>query len=204
MKVSSPISVGSLRLIFSLAIILVGSLSPAYCEDAPAIALYETDSGISLMVQQTPDDGGATNPVRGVYHLVPDSQVTLTATPSPGYKFSYWLGDVSDPQSTSTVVLLNRPKVVVAVFEQIDQTEIVGTAGGGGGGGFTSFTNTGGLAMGGGLSGTTGAKPKTQSLVYAPSGDNIPEVPEPATGLLLTIGSLFALSRGRKKKPNLS
>jgi hypothetical protein len=188
MKVGSPTFVGW-RGMLILIVLLAGVLTPAYCQS----------SAISLYVQQTPDEGGATNPMSGIYHFVPNSEVTLTATPSPGFKFVYWLGDVSNPQANSTIVHLDEPKIVVAVFEQSEG----GFSGGGIPGGGGGLTATGGnLSMPGSLSSTTGAKPQTQTVAYSPSGNNSPEVPEPATGLLLALGSMLFLKKSRRNRIN--
>ncbi len=48
-----------------------------------------------------------------------DAEVTLRAIPNPGYQFVYWLGDVSDAASSTTVVYLDTPKIVIAVFESV-------------------------------------------------------------------------------------
>jgi len=187
MKVDSPTYVGW-RSILTIIIVVGGLLTPAYC----------AASDITLFVQQTPDGGGATNPISGIYHFAPQSEVTLTATPSPGYQFVYWLGDVSNPETISTVVHIDKPKIVIAVFEQTDYSFTGGGSPGGGGG----LTPTGGnISMGGGLSSTTGAKPKTQ-IAYAPSGDTTPEIPEPATGILLGLGGVFLLKNRRRNKFN--
>jgi hypothetical protein len=186
MKVCSPTCVGW-RSILTIIIIVGSLLTPAYC----------ATSDITLFVQQTPDGGGATNPSSGIYRFSPQSEVTLTATPSPGYQFVYWLGDVSSPEAISTVVYLDKPKIVIAVFEQADYNYSGGGSPGGGGG----TTATGGnISAGGGLSSTTGAKP-TQ-IVYAPSGDATPEIPEPATGILLGLGSVLLLKNRRRNKFN--
>lgn len=187
MKVNDPTYVGWRSI---MAIIIVGGAlsTPAYC----------ATSDITLFVQQTPDGGGATNPSSGIYHFSPQSEVTLTATPSPGYQFVYWLGDVSSPEAISTVVYLDKPKIVIAVFEQSDFSFSGGGSPGGGGG----LTATGGnISAGGGLSGTTGAKPQTH-IAYAPSGDASAEVPEPATGVLLVLGSVFLLKNRRRNRFN--
>ncbi|MHC4207590.1 MAG: InlB B-repeat-containing protein, partial [Planctomycetota bacterium] len=74
-----------------------------------------------LLLEQTPVKGGEITPVAGVHYFKPDSEVILTAVPKAGYKFIHWLGDVSDPTSANTVVYLNEPKVIIAVFEQAKQ-----------------------------------------------------------------------------------
>lgn len=108
--------------------------------------VYCQDNSYSLMVQQSPVDGGSVSPDTGIHRIGIDESVILKATPSPGYRFVYWMGDVSNVSTTRTEVVINSPKIVVAVFERVsnDQNiEIAGTgrksSGGGGGGG-----NTGG------------------------------------------------------------
>jgi hypothetical protein len=186
MKVCSPTYVGW-RSILTIITIVGSLLTPAYC----------ATSDMTLFVQQTPDGGGATNPSSGIYRFSPQSEVTLTATPSPGYQFVYWLGDVSSPEAISTVVYLDKPKIVIAVFEEADYNYTGGGSPGGGGG---TTPSGGNISAGGGLSSTTGARPK--QIVYSPSGDATPEIPEPATGVLLFLGSLFLLKSRRKKRIN--
>jgi hypothetical protein len=147
---------------------------------------------ISLFVQQTPDIGGAVSPAAGVYRYAQNSQVNLTATPNPGYQFVYWLGDVSDPKSNKTVVLMNKSKIVMAVFELTDSALSAGSISGGGGGGAGLVTTMVDIGNGAPINTSTGgSKP-----VYH---DQKPVVPEPATGLLLGLGSLFIFTHGRKR-----
>ena len=192
MKVGNPTFVGCKWLVIALTIIAGGLVFPAYCQA----------SDIELLVRQTPTKAGITTPIAGVYRFAPGSEVMLTASPKPGYEFSFWLGDVSDPAANSTVVRIDKPKIVIAVFEQagagnLEGLETVPGGGGGGGGGglfptATYFGSPGGLSAGGG-------SPKAQKIIYSINGDT-PEVPEPATGALLVLGSLFAFARRRAKR----
>ncbi len=190
MKVGIPtIRVGYKGVLLAFIIVVGGVMTPAYCQN----------HNISLLVQQTPNEGGAVTPVAGVYAFEAESEVTLTATPSPGYEFICWLGDVSDHEANSTVVLLNKPKIVVAVFEQNQGgLDVAGIPGGGGGGGSVAAASSSGIIQPASLSSTTGAKP--QSAVYSSGSSETPEIPEPATGVLLTLGSLFAFTKRRRKK----
>ena len=169
-------------ILFAIAIIACGLFTPAYGQK----------KDVMLLLEQSPIKGGEISPVAGMYHFEPGSQVTLTAVPKPGYKFLHWLGDVSDPTATKTVVHLNKPKIVVAVFEQNEHRLIGPTGGGGGGGGLfptpTDLRWPGGLSAGGGST-----RPPTQSHVYVVEGNE--PVPEPATGLLLLVGGLFVFRR---------
>ena len=188
MKPGSPPFVGWRRLISAIAIIVGWLFAPAYCQT----------SDVSLLLQQTPAKGGVMTPIAGVYHFKLNSEVTLTAVPKPGYQFVYWLGDVSDPAATNTIVYLDKPKVIIAVFEQSEYSVLAaeeGIPGGGGGGGgsglvatVANYGQTGGMSGGGGGGGT----PKISKSV---SSKGTEVIPEPATGVLLVLGSLFAFTR---------
>ncbi|MBN2137603.1 MAG: PEP-CTERM sorting domain-containing protein [Sedimentisphaerales bacterium] len=120
-----------------------------------------------LLLQQTPAQGGVVSPSIGVHRYASDAEVTLIAVPKPGYKFVYWLGDVLDPTSNKTTAVLSKPKIIVAVFEQVDSGQlIVGQntpTGGGGGGDFTGSAGSFSAAAprsSGGSPGTPTSKPK--------------------------------------------
>jgi len=168
------------------------------------VPAYSQTPSVALLLEQTPVKGGEITPIAGVHHFASGSEVTLTAVPKPGYQFVHWLGDVSDPRASSTIVYLNKPKVIVAVFEQskhdiLPAKEGLSAAGGGGGGGLMPTATN--LSRPGGISGGGGGKAKPQKIVYIlQSGDTAPEVPEPATGVLLVMGSLFAFTRRGSKR----
>ena len=184
-------SFGCSSIIAVIALILCGLTLPAYCQTEDVV----------LLLEQTPVKGGKITPDAGVHYFKPNSEVILTAVPKTGYKFIHWLGDVSDPTAPNTVVYLNKPKVIIAVFEQAEQGvlgdgEGLLVSGGGGGGLFPTaldFSRPGGFAGGG------GAKPQ-KPVYYVKGKKPTPEVPEPATGLLLMLGGLFALKRRDLKK----
>ena len=81
------------------------------------LALCETE-GYVLMVEQSPIDAGYVTPKVGIHGVKLNHVVTLTASAKPGYQFVYWLGDVTEPTSNQTTMLLDGPKIVVAVFER--------------------------------------------------------------------------------------
>jgi len=187
MKFGGPTFVGWKLVVLAITIITGGWLAPAHCQI----------SDVALLLQQTPAKGGVMTPIAGVYHFELNSEVTLTAVPKPGYQFVYWLGDVSDPAATNTIVYLDKPKVIIAVFEQSEygvlaaEEGMPGGGGGGGGGGLVTtvanYGQTGGMSGGAG-----GVKPKLRKPVYS-KGTEV--IPEPATGVLLVLGSLFAFTR---------
>jgi len=187
-------AIGNWQLRLAVAIIAFGLIMPAYCQT----------KDIVLLLEQTPVKGGEITPVAGVHHFKPGTEVMLTAVPKPGYKFIHWLGEVSDATASSTVVYLNKPKVIIAVFEQAEQGLSANGDGlpiGGGGGGGGLFPTALDFSRPGGFGGGGGAKPKPQKLVYSVKGKKpTPKVPEPATGLLLLLGSLFAFKRRGPKR----
>jgi len=185
MNPGGPPFIGWRRLISAIAIIVGCMFAPAYCQ-TPDVA---------LLLQQTPAKGGVITPIAGVYHFELNSEVTLTAVPGPGYQFVYWLGDVSDPAATNTIVYLDKPKIIIAVFEQAEYSVLAGEVGpsGGGGGGSGLVTTVANYGQTGGISGGAGGvKPKLRKPVY-PKGNEV--IPEPATCVLLLLGSLFAFAR---------
>jgi len=187
------------RIMLVIAIIVCGLTIPAYCQT----------QDIVLLLEQTPVKGGEITPIAGVHHFKPGTEVMLTAVAKPGYKFIYWLGEVSDATASSTIAYLNKPKVIIAVFEQAEHGisadgKGLSAAGGGGPGGLfptaLDLSRPGGFNGGGG----GGGKAKPQKYYYVIKDNKptpkAPEVPEPATGLLLVLGSLFALKRSGRKK----
>jgi len=152
-------------------------------------ASYCRDTAVTLFIQQTPTQGGTITPSVGVHNFAPNSQVTLTAVPQSGYQFLYWLGDVGDPSSSKTSIFLNRPKVVVAVFEPLEwdySTQGSSMRTGGGGGHMvaaeTDFGQQGWMG-----SGSRPAVPTTPSLPHVPAAS----IPEPATIILLGLSAVL-------------
>lgn len=99
------------------------------------------ENSYTLLIQTSPPDGGIVSPGTGVLAMPAGQKIPLTATPNRGYRFAYWLGDVSSNGPTDAVVSIDSPKLVVAVFvrEEFEETlpglsVIDGQVGGGGGG----------------------------------------------------------------------
>ena len=144
----------------------------------------------ALLLQQSPANGGTVTPTIGVHNFELNTVVTLMAIPEPGYRFVYWLGDVSDPESNNTVASLDTPKIIIAVFERdsyeylpepdvirsLPAPELIGTP-------------------------QTISSPSFSGGGTPPPPDNPPEVPEPVSLLLLAAGGLLTrrlVGRNRK------
>ncbi len=163
-------------------------LEPAYCQS----------DGPVLLLQQTPPEAGKITPGIGVHNFQSGTEVTLTAVPKPGYQFVYWLGDVSDSTATRTIVYLDAPKIVLAVFEQSEfeflHAEERSQSAPGGGGLFPSAPDYARQGGGGGAK-----RPSKRRGPTPPEPEDFPvPIPEPATILLLGFGSLALL---RKRRP---
>ncbi len=175
-----------------LALIVPGGVGTAWADT----------TGCELCIENSPVSAGKVSPNTGTHRFTPNSVVTLSAEPEPGYEFAYWIGDVSSPKSKSTTVQLNTSKIVVAVFEpaydESVEKDLVATGGGGGSGGgrgrnsslvpmrvdlrSPEFTISGG---GGGVKTVPVAVP-------------VVVTPEPSTFLLLGLGSV-AIRRRRRQ-----
>lgn len=207
MKVSNSICFGWRQVTLAVLAFAFVFSAPAYCRS----------SGVVLLIQQTPAQGGTVNPGVGVHRFDLNTEVTLTAVPEPGFQFVCWMGDVGDTTAASTITYLNAPKIIIAVFERT-QFDFLPSAERAlstpHGGLYRSAEDYSRQAYSGG-----GAKrPKKWSWPAEPEKPEEPEepdfpspededdfpvpVPEPATVILLGLGGWMALTRRRtRKKP---
>jgi hypothetical protein len=154
------------------------------------------DAAYELFIERSPVDAGTVTPTTGTHRFSRNSTVALTADPQPGYRFAYWLGDVSDPRADRTTIVLNGPKVVVAVFHPEPRTRIedqIRPCGGGGGSSMMVATATDLSAPGWSPAG--GSRADATSRVV-PMFIPVIVTPEPATVVLLALG-IAALRRRR-------
>jgi hypothetical protein len=182
--------------------------------------------GYALIIQNSPVNGGTVTPGLGVQRFGLNEVVTLRAIPKPGYYFVYWLGDVIEETSEETTVVVDSPKIIIAIFERTEYstlTELDTIRPGIGRGGAMAVRTD--FRMGprispGGWKDRDWDWPTFEPWVPpgpfpVPDGDmgedvplpvdnDIPvpddePVPEPATMLLLGAGAVFAISRRKSR-----
>jgi len=165
-----------------IIVVVLGCIAP----------LMAQDSKLALLVQKSPEYGGSVTPLAGVNMVGERQLVEINAVPKEGYEFVHWLGEVTEPTNRNTTVLLDSPKIVVAVFERAELVTVASSgaapASGGGAPRVSSASPSPGLRS---LSSSGNPSPPTK-----PKPIPIP-VPEPATMLILGAGALIVARRRR-------
>ena len=80
----------------------------------------------TLTMAVSPTGSGTTTPLLGTHDYYNGQTVPISASPSPGYRFLNWVGDVTDLKASSTTVIMNSDKIVKANFNL--QREIIQNA----------------------------------------------------------------------------
>jgi hypothetical protein len=195
MKHSNAMSVSRRILSLAVLIALSGLLDTAYARTGEPL----------LLLQQSPPEGGTVTPDVGLHRFDLHTDVTLTAVAKQGYQFVCWLGDVSDPAANRTVVHLDSPKIVIAVYER-DEFELLtpsmSAVSGSVGGAFISARDYARRGYtGGGRRRPSRVYPFTPEEPPGPEPGPEPELPvptpEPATIVLLGLGALILVKRKR-------
>ena len=75
--------------------------------------------------------GGSVTPTPGPHVYDVATVVAVTATPSAGWRFDYWAGDVSDPNAAATTVTVDADKTATAHFVETVELTLAVAAGGG-------------------------------------------------------------------------
>jgi len=157
----------------------------------------------ALLIQQTPEGAGTVTPNPGIHRLELNSSISLTAIPKQGYEFLYWMGDVSDPETRTTFLSLDSPKIVIAVFERVSYfaavpTNLISTPIGGVFASRADYSRGGISPIGRIPHGVR--RSGTQKEEEPPENEfPVPEVPEPATSALFLMGSLYVFAKNKKR-----
>ena len=154
----------------------------------------------SVLMQESPVGAGEIKPGIGVQAFKANQTVTLTTAPKNGYHFVCWLGDVRDPSANRTSMVVDGPKIIIAVFER-DEYAFLAPRGPQISVGppgvyprYDSYTNSNGIDS---------PTPHYHDHPHYPDEPTedpppVPEVPEPATMMLLGVGA-WLLRMNRKK-----
>jgi len=80
--------------------------------------VYEAmiDGSQTLTMAVNPSGGGTTDPAAGSHQYADGEVVTITATPSTGFDFDHWDGNVADPISAVTTVTMDQDQIITAYF----------------------------------------------------------------------------------------
>jgi len=62
---------------------------------------------------------GSTSPAVGIQSYGEVTKVSVTATSGTGWQFDSWTGDVADPYSATTVLIIDSDKIVIANFSKV-------------------------------------------------------------------------------------
>ena len=175
----------------AIVVLFAGSLSP----------LMAQQDQFTLMMQKSPHFGGNVTPLEGLQTSGLYKLVEISANPRQGYEFAYWLGDVTDPTKRSTTVLLDSPKLVVAIFERSEMamqslSNVMGVSGGGPASRGFLRPNTAGYPpiM---VSASPAGSSYKQTVNYVIIPVDTEEVPEPLSLALLAAGTLMLVKRKR-------
>jgi hypothetical protein len=96
-----------------------GLIEPMFCSET-TFAGYPTTS---LTIQSSTSSGGTVTPAPGTYTEPQNTVEVLSAAPAAGYYLKNWTGNVAQPNSlTTTIVIGDQPQSVTANFQLHDFT----------------------------------------------------------------------------------
>ena len=91
----------------------------------------------------TANGNGLITPTIGAYSHAEGTEVSITATPDSGWRFASWSGEVADPESATTTIIMDSDKSITANFSQTKPYKvIIGIIAGAVGAGLATFFAT--------------------------------------------------------------
>ena len=95
-----------------------GSATHTFTASTSATLAASFKTQYQLTLAASPLSGGSVQPVSGSFYDA-GSAVSITATPTAGYSFQGWIGNVIDPKAQSTGVTLSAPQSATALFTTV-------------------------------------------------------------------------------------
>jgi uncharacterized repeat protein (TIGR02543 family) len=79
---------------------------------------------VNLVIMVYPQNSGVCMPSEGTHAYNENTFADLLAIPNPGFVFKSWTGDVENPTSQSTRIMMNGNKTVIATFESVAPNQV--------------------------------------------------------------------------------
>ena len=92
---------------------------PVICAAAGAAVRISTPPVEHTLIAATLG-GGSTSPGAGSHAYTAGTVIDISALPAEGWAFERWTGDVADPASAETTIVMDGDKTVTAVFLELD------------------------------------------------------------------------------------
>jgi hypothetical protein len=92
----------------------LGLIGETHLHPASIITVGHPSTYFNLTI--TSREGGTTDPLPGTYNYTAGSSVNITAIPSSGYSFDYWLLDGEERTENPTTVIMDANHTLEAVF----------------------------------------------------------------------------------------
>ncbi|MBS3782509.1 MAG: hypothetical protein KGY68_07905 [Candidatus Thermoplasmatota archaeon] len=88
-----------------------------------------TDNTYPLGKSIDPSRGGTTDPEPGTHNFSEDGEITVTAIPEEGWRFTHWSGDVPEEKrgEREITISMDEDKNLTANFSILDEDEYIGT-----------------------------------------------------------------------------
>ena len=120
-------------------VVLEAVPAPGYQFDGWTADIQSGDNPLSLVIECTTlvranfsllrhtlamqvEGDGSVTPATGEHEYLPETVVDITAVPDEGWQFDGWTGNVADPASAATTVMVSADITVIASFSQIMHT----------------------------------------------------------------------------------